>query len=246
MLPRLVTLCSIAGAAGIAFSATDPTGRWEGEVRIPGVPMAIVLDLARSAPDGAWVGSLTLPGRGVKGAALTDLGVDADGGVVADAGRAIGGPPSAHPTRLAVRLAAEGRLVGTWQQAGHSAEASFRRSGEPQVDLPPRSSPFPAGLAGVWSGRYELGGYPRDVTLTLSAPSTDTSTVGRASIVGKRRTELPIERVVVSGGDLTIESGGGLRFEGRFDGGSGRIDGWMMQGPFEAPLLLRRAGGSGS
>jgi hypothetical protein len=231
------------GAATAAASAPDPMGRWEGEAAIPGAaPLPLVLDLA---PDGrgSWAGSVTLPGRGVKGAPLDGLNVTSDGQVQAGLRAAFNGTPVEPAPLLALRMLPDGRLEGELRQGGHAARLQLQRSGPPQVDLPPPDTPLPPALAGTWRGRYELGGYPREVTLTLAAAP---AAPGELLIVGKRRTQLPIDKVRALGGFMTLEaSSAGIRLEGRWDARSGRFDGEFIQGPFEAPLRLQRdvAGG---
>lgn len=242
---------SLAGLAAwsvlaAAAAPASPAGRWEGEARIPGAPMPIVLDLAPTA-NGGWAGSVTLPGRGVKGVWLDQLRVGADGSVQASLANALGGPPSELPTLLALRMLPEGRLEGDYRQGGHSAVASLRRSGEAQVDTPPPRTPLPPAMAGTWRGGYELGGVPRDVTLTLSPPPAGadpaTAPAGELLIVGKRRSQLVVDRVAASERFVTLEaSAAGLRLEGRWDGAAGTFDGLVLQGPFEAPVKLQRVG----
>jgi hypothetical protein len=223
-----------------AGAATNPSGRWEGEARIPGAPQRVMLDLA-PGPSGEWAASLTLPGRGVKGAPLDGLKVGADGSVQADAANAFGGPPGELPTQLAVRMLPDGRLEGEWRQAGHAATLALRRSGDAQVDAPPPRTALPAALAGTWRGRYELGGYPREVTLTLQATSRPSANAGELLIVGKRRSQLVIDRVNAGERFVTLEaSAAGIRLEGRWDSATGAFDGSFFQGPFEAPLTLQR------
>lgn len=253
-MPRHRALALFAGFAPLvpivlfAAGAADPSGRWEGEARIPGAPLPIVLDLARAPAGGAWTGSVTLPGRGAKGIALDTLAVAADGQVDAGLAKAFGGPPSEQPTRLALRLLPDGRLEGALQQGGHSAGVTLRRSGEAQVDAPPPHTPLPPALAGTWRGGYTLGGTPREVTLTLAPPRGDSGgSAGELLIVGKRRTQLAIDRVAAGERFVTLEaSAAGIRLEGRWDGTAGSFDGVFMQGPFEAALRLQRDGGSGS
>lgn len=233
----------------LAAGAADPSGRWEGEARIPGAPLPIVLDLTRAPAGGAWTGSVTLPGRGAKGIALDTLAVAADGQVDAGLAKALGGPPSEQPTRLALRLLPEGRLEGALQQGGHAAGVTLRRSGQAQVDAPPPHTPLPPALAGTWRGGYTLGGAPREVTLTLAAPRADASgaPAGELLIVGKRRTQLAIDRVDAAERYVTLEANAaGIRLEGRWDGAAGSFDGTFVQGPFEAPLRLQRESRSGS
>lgn len=239
-------LTAFAAWTALAACAAPPgpAGRWEGEARIPGAPLPIVLDLAPDA-GGRWAGSVTLPGRGVKGAPLDELRVGVDGTVQASLANALGGPPSELPTQLALRMLPDGRLDGEFRQGGHSAAASLRCSGEAQVDAPPPRTPLPPALAGTWRGRYELGGVPREVTLTLSPPPAGAdqaaAPAGELLIVGKRRSQLVVDRVAASERFVTLEaSAAGLRLEGRWDGAAGTFDGLVLQGPFEAAVKLQR------
>lgn len=245
----LIAVPSLLVAAATA-AAPDPAGRWEGAAQIPGAPQRLVLDLARDQTGSGWTGSLTLPGRGTKGAPLQALQVRADGSVQADAASAFGGPPGELPTQLALRLLPDGRLEGQWRQGGHTAGVSLRRSGEAQVDPPPARTAVPVPLAGTWRGRYELGGYPREVTLTLQSTSDPQAPAGELLIVGKRRSQLVVDRVNAGARFVTLEAGSaGIRLEGRWDTAGGVIDGTFSQGPFEAPVQLTREaarGGSGS
>jgi hypothetical protein len=108
----------------------------------------------------------------------------------------------------------------------------------------------PPALAGTWHGRYELGGYPRDVTLTLQETTDPQAQAGELLIVGKRRSQLVVDRVNARARHVTLEAGAaGIRFEGNWDAAAGVIDGHFSQGPFEAPVKLQREAhrsGSGS
>jgi hypothetical protein len=243
---RLLLSLPLAAAAACSWAASDPAGRWEGEAQVPGTPLPLVLDLARG-PAG-WSGSITLPGRGVKGAAVDALAVAGDGRVSVALAQAFGGPPMPQPTQLVLRLRPDGRLDGRFEQGGLSTAVSLRRSGDAQVDAPPPQTALPAALAGTWRGRYELGGQPRELTLTLAPPGAQAGPpVGELLIVGKRRTQLPVDRVVAGARFVTLEaSGAGIRLEGRWDGDAGSFDGVLLQGPFEAALRLQRDVGSGS
>jgi len=245
--PMLWCVIGGAGAAGTS-GQTGWQGRWEGEARIPGAPLPLVLDLAPDAT-GAWRGSIILPGLGVKGAPLAGVNVGADGTLQADMAAAFSGPPPATPPLLALRMLPDGRLQGELRQGGHAADVSLQRSGDAQVDAPPASTPLPPALAGIWRGRYELGGYPRDVTLTLAPPLAQAlpgAPVGQLLIVGKRRTELAIDRVVAGSRFITLEaSSAGLRLEGQWDASAGRFTGQVIQGPYEAPVMLQRETAAG-
>ena len=237
------TLIALAGWLAASFSclaADTVAGRWEGRVQVPGFPLQVVIDLDHD-PAGAWIGSVIIPELNIKGVQLTDIDVhDAEvslaiKGALAD--------PQAGPAKFHARLDAANSMAGDFTQAGNSATFSLRRTGRAQVDLPLRSSAVAGEFAGKWVGEYELMGYPRHVTLTL------TNHEGAAAsaefvIVGKKVNNLPVDLVTQDGSFLRIESHEiGINFEGRFRKDSGDISGTYEQGPFELPLVLHRETG---
>jgi hypothetical protein len=231
-------------AAGLAcagaHAATDPAGRWEGAADIPGQPLSLVIDLDRDA-QGRWAGSATLPGRSVKGAAVDGLavaGCDVRLGLAA----AFPGGDTLQP-KLALACQADGTLAGTFTLGGRNAAVSLHRSGPPQVDRPPTGSAITPALAGKWAGRYELGGVPRQVTLTL-ANGADGTGGGQLVIVGKRTTTLQVDQVTQGREYVTMRaSAAGFGIEGRFAAKDGVIEGAVSQGPFEAAIVLHRQPG---
>jgi len=233
-MPRTTAVLLLALAAtwqASAVAAADTlSGRWEGRADIPGAPMAIVLDLD------AHAGSLTLPGRGVSGAPLRKLDIEGSK-LRASLETAIPSFGAAGPApSLELERRADGRLSGQLLLGGLAAALTLERTGIAQVRLEPTSSPVSTALAGIWRGRYELGGYAREVTLTIAAGAPGAATL---VIVGKRTTEVPIDRVVQGPAFLTVESSAmGLTIEGRY--GTETIDATFQQGPFELPLLLQR------
>lgn len=232
--PALAAACALAAAQVLA--APDAAGRWEGAADVPGNPLRLVVDLERGA-NGRWDGSVILPDRGVKGTPLDELavaGCDVRFGLAA----AFAGGGS-EPPRVALACQADGSLAGTFELGGRSARVSLRRSGAAQVDRPPVNSVISAALAGRWTGRYELGGVPREVTLTL-ANRADTGGGGQLVIVGKRTTTLDVDQVEQGREFVTLRaSAANYRIEGRFTA-DGAIEGSVIQGPFEAAIVLRR------
>lgn len=229
------TAAALWASATANAAATPGQGRWEGHAVMAGSTLPLVLDLERVA-DGRWTGSVTLPGRGVKGAPLADLQVDARGARFSLGAAFLS--PSEPPPAATLRWRGRERASGTLTVNGVAAPLTLQRSGAAQVDRPLRSTPIDDALVGTWVGRYELGGHPRDVTLTLRR---DAEGLGNGSlvIVGRRRTELALDRVRQVDAAVDLRAGSaGIGIEGRFDGAS--IDAQFQQGPFEAPLQLRR------
>lgn len=210
-------------------------GRWEGVADLAGMPMPVILDLDTVA-GGSWQGSITLPGRALKGATLRELAVDASGLRIKLPG-ALG-----HDAEIHLRPAPQG-LAGELRQGGHRAALELTRSGPPQVDHGVVATAVAPALEGTWEGSYQLGGYPRQVTLTLSNRPGAAAT-GTLVIVGRRRSEVPIDLIVQSAHRLrVISSATGISLEAAWpsnDGPSGQLRGQFQQGPLEADLILKK------
>ncbi len=226
-------------APGLASVAAQPLeGRWEGRVRIPGRETPIVLDLARN-PAGAWIGSVILPGLGIKGASLDNIVASRDG-IAFDLGDALR-TLNDEPTRFRARVDASGVMAGELDQAGNVANLSLERIGPAQVDAAPRSTRVGRALEDRWIGEFELGGYPRRVTLTLENHPEGAATATLA-IVGKQTTNVPVALVTEEGSFLRVESPATrISFEGRFVEQRDELQGTVELGSFELPLVLRRA-----
>lgn len=225
---------AMAFAPLVAFAA-DLEGRWTGRLRIPGADFPMVLDLA---PDrgGAWSGSLTVPGLDIQGTPLSHLEVNGNA-VSFDTADVLAGRAPGETATFAARLA-NGTLAGEMRQVGGAAPFTLRRIAAAQVDRAMGSTPVSAGTEGRWVGRYELGGYPRNVTVDIANQGAQTPRVDFV-IVGKATTKLPIDLVSEREGVLRIESKAyAITFEGRIRGDE--IAGTFEQAIFEVPLVLRR------
>jgi len=227
--------CFPALAMGAGPSAE---GRWEGRIEIPGRALPMVVDVAQDKA-GAWTGSIIVPGLGIKGAPLssvvatgTDLTFD------------VGGPlatPTYGPAHFTARLGT-GTMAGELSQGGNVARFSLQKTGPAQVDSSQRSTAVARALEDRWSGEFELNGYPRHVTITLENHAGGAATA-KFVVVGKQTTDLPVDLVVEEGKFLRIESQANrVAFEGRLGEQNDEIRGTIEVGPFELPLVLRRAG----
>ncbi len=219
-------------------AAPAAEGRWQGPVQIPGRELRLVVDLNEDAP-GRWTGSLIVPGFGVKGAALANVAAS-DATISFDVAHALGSPTQ-PPPRFRAELVGTDRMAGEMIQGGHTAPFALARTGPPQVDAPPRSTPVSRPLEGEWNGEFELGGYPRRVTITI-ANRGDAGATAEFLIVGKQDNRLPVELVVQDGAFLRVESPATqINFEGRLVEAGGELRGTIELGSLELPLSLRRA-----
>jgi len=230
-------LCIPVLASG---AGNSPEGRWEGLVAIPGNEVQVVIDLARDGT-GAWTGSIIMQGLGVKGAPLANLTVN-EGDIAFDVGDRFRSP--AHGAMAFTgRLTAAGAMAGQMRQGGNVARLELRRTAQAQVESAPRSTPVGRDLAAQWIGEFELGGYPRHVTITLENHAGAAATA-RFVIVGKQTTDIPVDLVAEDGNFLRVESQANrVAFEGRYDAASGELRGVVDLGFAERPLVLRRSGG---
>jgi hypothetical protein len=234
-LVRKALAAALALLAPLALAAAD--GRWEGLIAVPGAPQRLVLDIATDAAQ-RWSGSVILPGRGVAGAPLRDLSVDAS--LVRFSLAAALPFSAAAPPVVVLRPEGADRMTGTIEFAGLTSAVEVTRRGPPQLDRPPPNRPVGRDLAGRWSGSYEIFGQPRQVTLTLDDAQAE------MVIVGSRTTHVPFRRVQRGEHVLLLSDNDfGITFEGRWPTASGQIEGLFGQGPVELPLNLRRAGDGG-
>jgi hypothetical protein len=132
------------------------------------------------------------------------------------------------------------------RQAGNEAPLKLARTGPAQVEAPARSTPVSTALLGQWVGEFELGGYPRKVTITITNRG-EAGATAEFLIVGKQRNVLPVELVVQDGAFIRIESPATqVDFEGRLAESGDELRGVVELGPMELPLALRRIGGGAS
>ena len=207
-LVRLIAILVVA--ATLPSRAEDAiSGRWEGTAQIPDDELNLVIDLAQE--NGAWVGSIIIPGLGLKGA----VGI-----------------------QLKLRLDANNKMAGNFEQAGNRAPATLQKTGPPQVEYPPRNTPVGKELEGEWKGDYEMLGYTRHVSIKF-ANHPDGATADFV-IVGRKHNVLPVDLVTQEGDLVTVDSHEmGFSFEGRLR--NGKLTGAIRQAAIETPLVLVRA-----
>ena len=236
----VIALASCLVTSSFCFAADTVAGRWEGTVSVPEFPLHVVANLDQDS-SGQWIGSIIIPELNVKGAPLADIALhDNDvsfsiNGVLAD--------PQAGPAKFQAHLDANRSMAGSFTQAGNTTAFSLKRTGSAQVDMPVRSTAVASEFEGKWIGEYELMGYPRHVTLTLTNHGSAAASA-EFIIVGKKVNNLPVDLVTQDGAFLRVESHEiGINFEGRLRKDSGEISGTYEQGPFELPLILHRETG---
>jgi hypothetical protein len=234
---RLFATILLASAALCQAAAESAAGRWEGNVQIPGQDLHLIVDLSKG-DNNDWIGSIIIPGFGIKGAELIDQ--HNRGGDLAFAIKGALGNQRAGQAELRAHFTADGHLVGDFKQAGNSAPFTLSRTGDAQVERPPKSTAVAKELEGEWKGDYEMLGYPRHATMKFAGSGAEAIPV-EFTIVGKKVNNVPVSLVTQDGDFVTVKSEEfGITFEGRFSKEAGEIKGTLSQGPLEAPLVLRK------
>jgi hypothetical protein len=234
---RLLAAIFFASVA-LGHAAESAAGRWEGSAQIPGGALQLIVDLSEESGQG-WIGSIIIPSLGVKGAPLVDLHLRSSDLAFAIKGAL--GSERAGQAEIRAHLAVDGHLSGDFRQGGNTAPFVLEKTGPPQVELPPRSTAVSKELEGEWKGEYELNGYPRHVTMKFANRGADGAGV-EFVIVGKKTNNVPVSLMTQEGDFLSIKSDElGITYEGRFRKEAGEIKGTFTQGPFELPLVMRRA-----
>ena len=227
-LARLLAIVVLAAA--LPCPGEEPiSGRWEGRAQIPGDELTVIVDLAEE--NGAWVGSIIIPGLDVKGAPLTDISMKAP-----DVSFSVKG---ALGIQLKLQLDGNGTMTGNFEQAGNHALTTLQKTGPPQVERPPRSTPVAKELEGEWKGDYRMFGYTRHVSIKFTNRGAD-GAAAEFVVVGRKTNNLPVDLVTQEGDLVSVDSHEiGISFEGRLR--DGKLSGVIRQGPMETPLVLERA-----
>ncbi len=119
----------------LAFSAVlaeepggqELVGTWTGEIKIPGSPLEIIVELDQD--DNGWLGNIDIPAQGASGLPLTNIRVD--GGSVEFAIEGIPGEPAFGGTL------SHDRIEGSFTQGGQVFEFAMSRSNGKGADREP-------------------------------------------------------------------------------------------------------------
>jgi len=231
---RLAAAALLLASVTVCRADESASGRWEGSVQIPDRELTLIVDLAQTG-NGAWTGSVIIPGLDIKGALLTEIAVqDSSASFAIKTARGL-------QATFKGNLNADETLAGNFMEGGNTAPFVLKKTGPPQVEVLPRSTPISKEFEGEWKGEYELYGYPRHVTLRLVNRGAEGAAADLV-VIGKKTNNLPVDLVTQEGGLLMIDSHEtGISYEGRLNKDATEINGSFIQAAIEFPLILRRA-----
>jgi hypothetical protein len=223
----LLTPGSLAQAQG----AADPSGHWEGTLKVPQMELTVEIDLARDSR-GVFAGTFSQPSQGVKGLPLSSVTVEAS------AVRFVvkGGPESAT---FDGALSPDGTSIsGTVTQSGFTIPMNLSRTGDARITPAPRSAPIAKELEGTWSGTLDVNGVPMRLVVKM-ANQPDGTASGTVVSQDGSGVEIAIG-IVQQTSNVTIDVPSvGAAYVAVLNAAGTELAGTWTQGAAAFPLTLR-------
>jgi pimeloyl-ACP methyl ester carboxylesterase len=237
-LRYLLALGFFLTAAHAAEPTSNPAGHWEGTLTLPGVPLAVRVDLDRT-PGGAWRGTVDIPVQGLRGFKLDPVTVD--GAAVRFAMPGIPGDPQfAGRFDGAVRPPT---LAGEFTQAGQTFPFRLEQQPRPSPDVgqtPSRGVPG-QGVVGYWQGAVKP--VPA-LELRLGLEVTNRPSAGLGGVLislDQGGVRIPITSLSETNAAVRFETASvGGRFSGKFNDDGSDLAGEWTQGGQAMPLTFMR------
>jgi len=227
LLGVLLTSGSLARAQG----AADPSGHWEGTLKVPQIELRVEIDLARDN-QGVFSGTFSQPAQGVKGLPLSSVTVEAS------AVRFIvkGGP---EPATFDGALSADGTSIsGTVTQGGFTIPMNLSRTGDARIVRVPNSARIAKELEGTWNGTLDVNGVPMRLVVKMANQPDGTSS---GTVISQDGSGVEIAiGIVQQASTVTIDVPSvGASYVAVLNAAGTELAGTWTQGPAAFPLTLK-------
>jgi hypothetical protein len=232
MLP-IAALLLIPAPSVLAQTAVDPSGQWEGVVKVPEKELKIEIDLAKNG-QGNLAGTFGQPAQGVKGLPLTKIAVENRSVSFTVKG-------DAEPSTFTGELSADGKsLSGNVVLAGYTIPFSLTRNGDARIAPVPKSPPIGKGLEGAWNGTLDSGEKKLRLILKM-ANQPDGTAAGTIVSPDGSGVEIPIA-IKQQASNLTIDVPSvGISYAAVLNAAGTELAGTWKQAGSVQPLTLHRA-----
>jgi hypothetical protein len=226
----------LLAALALVFQTTvDPSGHWEGTIKVPNMDAKIEIDLQKNSK-GEMAGTFGHPAEALKGLPLAAVTVE--GTAVTLVLRAGSGGGTFHGVVAGDGKSMSGDFVTA--EGEHSLPFSLTRTGDAKIAPAPKSAPIGKELEGTWNGTLEVGGKEMRIVLRM-ANQPDGTAAGTIKSLDGSGVEIPIG-ITQKGTSVTIDvpSIGGS-YAGVLNAEGTEMTGTWTQGPEGLPLTFRRA-----
>lgn len=222
-----IAVCLWMGCAGAIFAQTDMRGHWTATIDSPVGPMAVEVDLDKTAA--GWIGSASAPAQGASGIPLDKI-TFADGKA---SFTLIGGS-------FAGTLSADGKtLDGSLTAGGQSLPLKFSRTGEAKVEVPKPSPAVAAQFVGKWEGTVSFG---QPLRLVLMISNQSDGAHATLTSLDQGNAEIPVSAIEQKDMKLSlvVKAVGG-DYQGEINAQGDQIKGTWSQLGNGVPLVLKKA-----
>jgi len=229
----LGVLLLVPGSLAQAQSAPDPSGHWEGTLKVPQMELRVEIDLARNS-QGVFAGTFSQPAQRVKGLPLSAVTVEASAVRFVVKG-------GAEPATFDGALSADGTSIsGAVSQSGFTIPMNLSRRGDARIARAPKSAPIAKELEGTWNGTLDVNGVPMRLVVKM-ANQPDGTASGTVVSQDGSGVEIPIG-MTQKGSSLSIEVPSvNASYAGVLNPGGTELAGtWTQQGT-AFPLTLKLA-----
>jgi len=223
----------VPGSLAQAQGAPDPSGHWEGTLKVPQMDLKVEIDLARDS-QGIFAGTFSQPAQGVKGLPLSSVTVEASAVRFVVKG-------GSEPATFDGALSADGTTIsGTVMQSTFTIPMNLSRTGDARVVPAPKSAPIAKELEGTWNGTLDVDGAPMRLVVKM-ANRTDGTAAGTVASPDGSGVEIPIG-MTQEGSSVTIDVPSvGASFVGILNPAGTELSGTWTQRSAALPLTLKLA-----
>lgn len=214
------TILRIAAAfwfASALYAQTTPAGHWEGVLNAEGREIRLSLDLARN-DKAEWIASMGAPAENATGLVVKDLVVNGNSVKFMAV--------ELQMAKLDLTLA-EDKLAGTFNGPRGTLPIEFKRTGEPNVELPPTSPAVSKDLEGDWTGTLKTPGSEFEIAVHFKN-QRDKTVIATIDIPARNAMGMPINDVRQTGDKVEF----GLKiahasFQGTLNKDRGELNGQL-------------------
>jgi hypothetical protein len=228
----IVASLLLAPASVLRAQAADPSGHWEGTLKVPNMELKVEIDLTKKS-NGEMAGTFSQPEQGVKGLPLAT--VAAEGQSVKFVVKA--GP---EPATFEATLSDDGKsMTGRVSQAGEGIPFTLTRTGEARIAAAPKSAAIGKELEGTWNGALDVNGMTMRLIVKMANQADGTSAGTIVSPDGSG-VEIPIG-ITQNARNVSLDVPSvGASFAGTLNAAGTEIVGTWTQQQASLPLTLKR------
>ncbi|HEY7292242.1 MAG TPA: hypothetical protein VH583_20565 [Vicinamibacterales bacterium] len=231
--------CALAAclfaARTVPAQTVDPSGHWEGALKIKDAQMPLSIELARNSL-GAIGGTVSIPNQDVKDIGLWNFAID---------GQAITFQiilSAAGDNAFSGTIAADGQsMAGTLVHDSYSIPFELSRTGASRIEPPIVGTAVTKAVEGSWNGSVDRNGKVSRVAMTIANRPEGTAT-GRLVSLDRGNAEFVLSAIAQQDAAVTFEVGSvGGSFRGTISADHSELVGMWKENGLSFPLTFKRA-----